>query len=127
MYSSTEYLDAAWVLTNDSYDEGSMDKAYKFYPSDGGKYLLLTLDYNVDMKELIKQPDMPGVDCTMQSYVECSGGKITVTPDEDYAFPYPETDEETQASVARRRPYFANALKLHGRRPHLPVHQAARS
>lgn len=108
-------VDAAWVLTNDSYDEGSMDKAYKFYPSDGGKYLLLTLDYSEDVRELAEQPDMPGVDCTMQSYiVECSSGKITVRPDKEYAFPYPVTEEEVQESLAQKETIFAKAFELMG-------------
>ena len=108
-----ETVDAAWVLTNYSYDEGSMDKNYKFYPSDGGKYLLLTLDYSADVSELADQPDMPGVDCTMQSYIiECRDGRIRVIPDKEYTFPYPETEEEIQASLAQKEAIFAKAFEL---------------
>ena len=107
--------DAVWVLTNDSFDDSIAGEGYKFCPADGGKYTVLILDYNVDMKKLLEQPDMPGVDCTMKSYaVERSGDNITVTQGDDHDFPYPKNDEEAQAAIAKKEGILSDAIKLAG-------------
>ncbi|WP_297960182.1 dockerin type I repeat-containing protein [uncultured Ruminococcus sp.] len=111
-----EPVDVAWVMSDKNFDDYCKNNTYKFYVPDGSKYIILIGQYNVDVNELLNDPTMPDVDCTIQSYtVERSNGEITVEAGEEYFVPYPHNDEEAEAVFAQDHSIYSKVMELTGK------------
>ena len=109
-------VDVAWVMSDKNFDDYCKNNTYKFYVPDGSKYIILIGQYNVDVNELLNDPTMPDVDCTIQSYtVERSNGEITVEAGEEYFVPYPHNDEEAEAVFAQDHSIYSKVMELTGK------------
>ena len=90
-------VDAAWIYTNDKYEAEYEGEAFRFYPQAGGKYVIATGLYNVDVEDLIQNFSLPEVSLTMKSYViENKVGKITIVEGGNYYYPPYEPAQDIQ-------------------------------
>ncbi|EWM54828.1 dockerin type I repeat-containing protein [Ruminococcus flavefaciens] len=111
-----EPVDVAWIMSDRNFDDYCKDKTYKFYVPDGAKYIILIGQYNVDLNELLKDPYIPGVECTVQSYtVERTNGEITVKAGEEYFVPYPHNAEEAETIWAQNDSIYSKVMELTGK------------
>lgn len=96
--------DSAWIYTNDKFEAEYEGEAFRFHPQIGGKYVVSTGLFNVDIKLLAEDPGLPGSSITMKSYViENKAGNIIITEGEEYYYPPFDSAQVIQQFEVRKK------------------------
>ncbi len=103
-------VDDVRIYTNDLFDDGFEDEAFRFYPEVGGKYFVTTGRYDSelpDMTTYVGDIDLSTMSLSMQSYIiENAAGVIQVIKGSDYNLPPFDTEDNIREANLIKQQMF---------------------
>lgn len=105
-------VDKIQIFTNNMFESEFEGENCRFYPEKDGKYIVSTAKFNMDVSDILENPDAAGISSVQQNYiVEKTGDKIIVAFDSELSFPAYEPNENEQLLMEMQEQNYSLANK----------------